>query len=106
MAKKSRRVRTKADAREYTRSRMRTSERPRLSPAQLVQPKAAVPPRNGTSVRMRTSGEMVAPIVVPAEPGTSDLRAEYVYVIRDLRRIGIIAGAMLVLLIALAVALT
>jgi hypothetical protein len=42
----------------------------------------------------------------PAVARGSDLRAEYQYVVSDLRRIGIIAVAMLCLLVVLAVVLT
>jgi hypothetical protein len=69
--------------------------RVRLSPAQMVQP--------GT-------GEMAdAPLVVaPTRPTLemSDLREEYHYVIADLKRIGIIAVAMLAVLVVLALLLT
>jgi hypothetical protein len=65
-----------------------------LSPAQMVQPRA---------------GEVAnAPIAAaPARPApeVSDLREEYRYVIADLKRIGIIAVAMLAVLIALALLL-
>jgi hypothetical protein len=78
MAKKSRRVRKKGRG-------------VRLSEAQMLRP--------GT-------GEMsIAPTVaVQARPvvRTSDLREEYRYVITDLKRIGVIAAAMLVVLVALA----
>ena len=82
MAKKSRRVRKKG--------------RPvRLSPSQMVQPRV---------------DEMVdAPLVAaPARPApqASDLQAEYRYVIADLKRIGVIAVAMLAVLIVLALLLT
>lgn len=86
MAKKSRRVH-------------RNAQRPRLSAAQMVQP--------GLS---GAAGEVAAPAGTPAgiptQPGTSDLRAEYVYVISDLKRIGVIAAVMLALLIGLAILLT
>jgi hypothetical protein len=82
MAKKSRRVRKK-------------SQPMRLSPAQMVQPVA---------------GEVTAasPAATPARsaPRVVDLREEYHYVITDLKRIGIIAAVMLVILIALALLLT
>ena len=80
MAKKSRRVRRPV--------------RPtaRLSPSQMVQPKA---------------GEVVtAPGKAPtSEPQSVDLGQEYHYVVADLKRIGIIAAVMLVALIVLAFAL-
>ena len=82
MAKKSRRVR-------------KQGRQVRLSPTQMVQP---------------AIGEAVdAPRVgAPARPVSkvSDLREEYRYVVADLRRIGIIAVAMLTLLIVLALLLT
>lgn len=82
MAKKSRRVKKKGQP-------------VRLSPAQMIQPGL---------------NEIAdAPLSVPAvqaAPRTSDLREEYRYVITDLRRIGIIALAMLAVLITLAWFLT
>ena len=82
MAKKSRRVRKKG-------------RQVRLSPTQMVQPGV---------------GEMAdAPLVAaPARPApkASDLQEEYRYVITDLKRIGVIAMAMLAVLIVLALLLT
>ncbi len=64
------------------------SKRPRLSATQLAQP--------GTSAPVaRQKAESTA----PAAPVLSDLREEYHYVLRDLKTIGIIAAAMLVLMI-------
>ncbi|MDY6877525.1 MAG: hypothetical protein SWK90_15180 [Chloroflexota bacterium] len=81
MAKKSRRVRKKG-------------RRVRLSPAQMIQPEI---------------GEEVAASLIAAQarsvPEVSDLREEYRYVVADLKRIGIIAVAMLAILIALALLL-
>ncbi|HEC34240.1 MAG TPA: hypothetical protein ENI37_05935 [Chloroflexi bacterium] len=80
MAKKSRR-------------RRKRSQTPRLSPAQLVQP----------------SGERTGPIVVSAPKATArglpDLQEEYHYVVTDLKRIVIIAVAMLAVMIVLALLL-
>jgi len=81
MAKKSRRVRKK-------------SQPIRLSPAQMVQP-----------------GDQMAeasPLATTKRPGSkvADLSEEYRYVIADLKRIGIIAVAMLAVLIVLAFLLT
>ena len=82
MAKKSRRVKKKGG-------------QVRLSPAQMMQP---------------GMGEVTdAPLVAaPAQSASqvSDLREEYRYVIADLKRIGVIAVAMLAVLIALALLLT
>jgi hypothetical protein len=78
MAKKSRRVRKK-------------ERQVRLSPAQMVHP--------GASEAVGTP--LVAAPARPA-PKVSDLREEYRYVIADLKRIGIIAVAMLTVLIVLA----
>ena len=82
MAKKSRRVRKKG-------------RQVRLSPTQMVQP---------------GRGEMVDASVgaAPARPTSkvADLQQEYRYVITDLKRIGIIAVAMLAVLILLALLLT
>jgi hypothetical protein len=80
MAKKSRRVKSRGPA--------------RLSPTQMVQP---------------TVGDAAPPtVIVPAQaaPQVVDLWEEYRYVIVDLKRIGIIAVAMLAVLIVLALLLT
>jgi hypothetical protein len=77
MAKKSRRVKKKG-------------QRVRLSPAQMVQP-----------IGGETAEAPLAAAPVRAVPEASDLREEYRYVVADLKRIGIVAGAMLVVLIAL-----
>lgn len=67
----------------------------RLSPTQMIQPRVdelADVPR----------------VAAPARPApqSSDLEEEYRYVIADLKRIGVIAVAMLAVLIALALLLT
>jgi len=82
MAKKSRRVKKKGSP-------------ARLSPAQMVQP------------GMGEAAE-VASLATPARSGpqVADLREEYRYVIADLRRIGMIAVAMVVVLVVLALLLT
>jgi len=81
MAKKSRRVKKRERG-------------VRLSPAQMAQP---------------GMDEMAdAPTVAfpaPYMPEATDLREEYHYVIADLKRIGVIAVAMLAVLIALALLL-
>ena len=82
MAKKSRRVRS-------------SGQRPRLSAAQMVQPGV------GEAVAEASATEKAAP-----SARAVDLRSEYQYVISDLRRIGIIAAAMVCLLVVLAVVLT
>ena len=82
MARKSRRVR-------------RRGQRPRLSAAQMVRP--------GIDEAVAEASTSDQPPSSPKEP---DLRADYQYVISDLRRIGAIAAAMLCLLIVLALALT
>lgn len=61
---------------------------PRLSPAQLVQPGTSAP----TARQEAESAKQVAPAL-------ADLRQEYHYVLRDLKTIGIIAAAMLVVMI-------
>ncbi len=78
MAKKSRRVRKKG--REI-----------RLSEAQRVRPEMG-------------EVSIATPVAAKARPAVqaSDLREEYRYVITDLKRIGVIAAAMLVVLVALA----
>lgn len=81
MAKKSRRVR-------------RTGRRPRLSAAQMVQPGGAGP-----------ATEIPTTSAAAAEPKDGNLRDEYVYVLSDLKLIGIIAAAMLALLVVLAIVL-
>jgi hypothetical protein len=82
MAKKSRRVRKKGRS-------------VRLSPTQMVQP----------GVDEVVDAPLVAAPAQPA-PKASDLQEEYRYVIADLKRIGIIAVAMLAVLIVLALLLT
>ncbi len=79
--------------------RRRKTTRPRLSPAQMVRPEggAEAPAPVTPSVR-----EVQAPATRKALP---DLREEYPYVVTDLRRVGIIALVMMVLLIGLAVLL-
>jgi len=81
MAKKSRRVRKKG-------------RQVRLSQAQMVQPEVG-------------EGVVASLVAAPARPvpDVSDLREEYHYVVADLKRIGIIAVAMLAILIALALLL-
>ena len=82
MAKKSRRAR-------------KQGQNIRLSPAQMVQP------GEGGMVKesdVFASAQSVSKVI--------DLREEYRYVITDLRRIGIIAVAMLAVLIVLALTLT
>jgi hypothetical protein len=54
----------------------------------------------------KASEAPVAAVSIQPTPQASDLREEYRYVIADLKRIGIIAAAMLVVLIALALLLT
>jgi hypothetical protein len=82
MAKKSRRVRKKS--------------RPvHLSPSQMVQP----------GVHEMVDAPLVAAPARPV-PKASDLQEEYRYVITDLKRIGVIAMAMLAVLIVLALLLT
>ena len=82
MAKKSRRVKKKG-------------RQVRLSPTQMVQPGAG-----------QVAGVPLATVQARPALQVSDLREEYRYVITDLKRIGIIAVAMLVVLIALALLLT
>lgn len=61
----------------------------RLSASQLVQPRVSEP--------------SVAPAAAaPLDPKETDLRQEYRYVLTDLKRIGIIALIMLVVLLVLA----
>ncbi len=82
MAKKSRSVTHKG-------------RKPRLSPAQMVRPgmnEMAEPATPGASAE--SAGD------------ASDLQQEYRYVLADLKRIGVIAVAMLAILIGLAVLLS
>ncbi|RLC91415.1 MAG: hypothetical protein DRI77_13835 [Chloroflexi bacterium] len=75
-------------------SRKKKGRPVRFSPTQMVQPggnKGIVAPRAATQVQ--------------AAPKATDLSEEYHYVIADLKRIGIIAVAMLTLLVALALLL-
>lgn len=80
MARKSRRTR-------------RASRAPRLSPAQLVQPSQGDRPVRPIPVTQATTRTM------------GDLREEYSYVLRDLKRIGIIAAVMSAAMIVLALLL-
>jgi len=82
MAKKSRRGKKR-------------KRQPRLSASQLVQPSADKAKRTVVSKAQETG-----------KTKTERLNEEYQYVVADLKRIGILATAMLVLLIVLAVALT
>ena len=80
------------------RSRRRRNSRiqaVRLSSAQLVQPDTD-----------HASGSPVAAPKAPPRKGLPDMREEYKYVIADLRRIGILALVMLVVLVVAALALT
>jgi hypothetical protein len=81
MAKKSRRVKQEGRA--------------TLSPAQMVQPRVD---ETGDAVVVKAS---VAPVAQ-----ATNLQEEYRYVITDLKRIGVIALAMLAVLIVLALLLT
>ena len=71
-----------------TRSRARRAP-VRLSPSQLVRPVSPEP------------SDAPRPTAL-AEPQSVDLREEYRYVLADLKRIGIIAAAMLAVLVVLA----
>ena len=84
MAKKSRRVRKKG-------------RQTRLSPAQMVQPGASADVARSADATTRMA-------VVRARPASKapDLPEEYRYVIADLKRIAVIAGVMLAVLVALA----
>ncbi|HEY74659.1 MAG TPA: hypothetical protein G4O00_00570 [Thermoflexia bacterium] len=75
-----------AKSKKRKKSRKRTRG-PRLSEAQLVQPTPRV---------------TIAPDQQASDGAPSDLRDEYRYVIADLRRIAIIAAAMMVVMIGLA----
>ncbi len=75
-------------ARKRKKSRKRTRT-PRLSEAQLVQPTP--------TVRTVTAADRQTPDDEPV-----DLREEYWYVAADLKRIAIIAAAMMVVMIGLA----
>ena len=82
MAKKSRRVRKK-------------ERQVRLSATQMVLPEGG-----------EAAGTPLVTTPARRAPKVSDLREEYRYVIADLKRIGIIAVAMLAMLIVLALLLT
>ncbi len=82
MSKKSRRAR-------------RSAQQPRLSAAQMVRPGVSEAAAEARATEQR-----------PSAAGEPDLRAEYQYVISDLRRIGVIAAAMIGLLVVLALVLT
>ena len=85
MAKKSRRARKKK------------GQQVRLSRAQMVQPGA------NQMAPVPTVAAAARPV---PKAQTSDLQEEYRYVITDLKRIGLIALAMLVVLVVLALLLT
>lgn len=74
--------------------RVKKGRQVRLSPTQMVQPGG------------RDAAD-VSPGFVQAysEPKGVDLREEYRYVVADLRRIGVIAGAALAVLVVLALVL-
>ena len=82
MAKKSRRVKKKGSP-------------ARLSPAQMMQPGQDEAPEVASVATVARS-----------RPQVADLREEYRYVIDDLRRIGMIAMAMVVVLVVVAFLLT
>jgi hypothetical protein len=75
MTKKSRRIRRKGS-------------RPRLSEAQLVRP-------TETAIQEASTEGEIGPIESAAPSKTKDFREEYQYVADDLKRIGILAAAML-----------
>jgi len=75
-----------------SRQTRRRSPTPRLSPAQLVQPHEEARP---LPVREQPT----------AKKALSDLRQEYRYVVADLKRIAIIAGVMMAVMIGLALVL-
>jgi hypothetical protein len=82
MAKKTRRVKRK-------------NQPVRLSPAQLVQPGVGEVTQPSSATASAQPGQQVA-----------NLQEEYRYVIADLKRIGIIAVAMLAALVVVALLLT
>ncbi len=82
MAKKTRRVKGKRQP-------------IRLSPAQMMLPEAG-----------EAAGEAPVAVARQAALPAADLEEEYRYVIADLKRIGVIAVAMLVALVILALLLT
>ena len=82
-------------AKRSRRSRTRRTQAVRLSSAQLIQPDAD-----------HASGSAETAPKAPPQKGLPDMRQEYRYVIADLRRIGVLAAVMLVVLIVAALALT
>ena len=78
-------------AKKPRRARRKGAHAIRLSSAQLVQPDTD-----------RAGGPAIGAPVEPPQSRLPDLREEYQYVIADLRRIGILAAAMLVVLVAVA----
>ncbi len=90
MAKKARRVRRKQ------------GRSPRLSPAQMVRPVE----QNQTTEAVPMVAQVARVRSADAYRQTVDLREEYQYVIADLKRIGMLALVMLVMLIGLALVLT
>lgn len=105
MAKRSHKVasRQAAVSRERKRKKKQQAAPKRPAAAAVPAPARAAPPPQPAA---EASPEPAAVVAVPrpaAEPRQSDTR--YRYVMADLRRIGIIAGAMIVILIVLAVVL-
>jgi hypothetical protein len=81
MAKKSKRARAKHRARVANKAQVRRSQQPEPLPAEVPSPAQA------------------SPEVQP--PKVQDLASRYKYVMPEIKRIGIIAGAIIVILIIL-----
>ena len=94
-------------------SKRKSRRQNRLRPA-APSPRAALakPPVVRSEVGLRppatVSPQAAAPVTpsISAKPAASDVRAEYRYVVADLKRIAVVAVSMLALLVVLALILT
>lgn len=91
-------------AKKSRRARKRKARAVRLSPAQMVQPLPAeeISPRPAREIR---PGSVVLPTRRATPKEQPDLAEEYRYVVSDLRRIAVLAGVMLAILVVLALVL-
>ena len=74
----------------------------RTAPKKRTRPVRSTP----AAVRPPAPAAITAPAAAVPSPITDDIRAEYRYVITDLKRIGVTAAAMFALLVVLALVIT
>ncbi|MGQ9553298.1 MAG: hypothetical protein ACUVWR_04180 [Anaerolineae bacterium] len=86
------------------RPRKQSRQRPTVKPVQAAAPIPPVARGEGSSRPSATTS--LQALAQTAKPTAPDLRAEYRYVIADLKRIGIVAASMFALLVVLAFILT